>query len=230
MRLNGFYLANNDFIKISSGSESEIFRAPGPGKITHIWCTFSCKSRYAFRKIVLRMFWDDEKHPSVESPLGDFFGVGHGVANHFVSLPLNMITRQNEPQSFASMNCYFCMPFIRNARITITNECEQDVDSFYYYVDYETVPSFPGDIHYFHAHWRRECPTDGVFDMESLKKSGTGFKSALERVEDKSNLDGSGNYLILDAVGKGHYVGCVLSIDHLNPVPNVTWFGEGDDN
>ena len=43
------------------------------------------------------------------------------------------------------------------------------------------------------------------------------------------NLNGQGNYVILDAIGAGHYIGCNLSIDHINPVPNVTWFGEGDD-
>jgi hypothetical protein len=48
-------------------------------------------------------------------------------------------------------------------------------------------------------------------------------------VHEQVNLDGRENYVLLEADGRGHYVGCVLSIDHLNPIPGFSWFGEGDD-
>ncbi|MGI5895011.1 MAG: glycoside hydrolase family 172 protein [Candidatus Merdivicinus sp.] len=220
---------NGDAISIPAGQEAVIFDQDGPAQINHIWFTISCGQEFYLRRLILRMYWDGEENPSVECPVGDFFGVGHGVANHYVSLPLNMITRQGEPQSFAAMNCFFTMPFQKHGKITIVNECDVEVDAFYFYVDYESVPNFAEPPLYFHATWHRQNPTDGIYDMEELKSQLTEFTSALRTVSRTKNLDGKGNYVILEAEGMGHFVGCNLSIDHINPVPNVTWFGEGDD-
>lgn len=219
---------NRDYISIGTGEERVIFDADGPAQITHIWCTFASPETYAFRRLLIRMYWDDEETPSVESPIGDFFGVGHGVASHYMSLPLNMVTRQDGPQPFAAMNCFFQMPFMKRGRVTIVNQCASEVPNFYFYVDCRTLES-PEDLLYFHAQWRRENPTDGVLDMSRLKAAHTQFRGPIDEVSNLKNLTGEGNYVILDAEGRGHYVGCNLSIDHIGPVPNVTWFGEGDD-
>lgn len=220
---------NRDFVAIGQGEEKVIFHERGPACINHIWFTISCGAAYYFRKVLIRMYWDGEEHPSVECPLGDFFGVGHGVANHYVSLPLNMITKQGAPQTFAAMNCFFHMPFEREGKIVIANESEADIPNFYFYVDYEVHERFEREVLYFHAQWRRENPTRGLLDMERLKDGLTEFAGALRTVGGLKNTDGLENYVILDAVGRGHFAGCHLSVDHINPVPNVTWFGEGDD-
>lgn len=83
---------NRDFIVIGAGHTAAIAEIEGSGIIQHIWMTIAAKNKYAFRKVLVRMYWDGEEEPSVESPVGDFFGVGHGVASHYVSMPLNMIT------------------------------------------------------------------------------------------------------------------------------------------
>ena len=54
-----------------------------PGCITHIWMTGAplinrFQTEHLPRKMVIRMFWDNEDSPSVEVPVGDFFGIGHG--------------------------------------------------------------------------------------------------------------------------------------------------------
>ena len=220
---------NQDYVPIPQGEEKVIFDLEGPAKITHIWCTVSSPQPYYYRSILLRMYWDDEETPSVEVPLGDFFGVGHGVASHYMSLPLNMVTRQDGPQPYSAMNCYFAMPFSKRGKIVVVNQTGADIPNFYYAVDYETLEELPENTLRFHAQWRRQNPTDGVLDMEELKRKHTRFKGPLEEISSLKNLDGAGNYVILEAKGEGHYVGCNLSIDHINPVPNVTWFGEGDD-
>jgi hypothetical protein len=220
---------NRDCVSIGAGEERVIFDAEGPAQITHIWCTFASPESYAFRRLLIRMYWDDEEAPSVEAPLGDFFGVGHGVASHYLSLPLNMITRQDGPQPFAAMNCFFQMPFMKRGRVTIVNQCGSEVPSFYFYVDYRALENMPEGLLYFHAQWRRENPTDGILDMAGLRAAHAEFRGPVDEVSGLKNLTGEGNYVILDAEGRGHYVGCNLSIDHINPVPNVTWFGEGDD-
>ena len=220
---------NQDYIRICKGEEKAIFEACGPAQINHIWCTINCDQLYYFRTILIRMYWDDEDTPSVEAPIGDFFGVGHGVANHYMSLPLNMVTRQDGPQKHAAMNCYFTMPFAKKGRVTIVNQCDVDIPNFYYHVDYEETESFPENTLYFHSQWRRQNPTDGKLDMEKLKKKHAEFDGPLKEISSIKNLSGAENYVILEASGAGNYVGCNLSIDHINPVPNVTWFGEGDD-
>jgi len=111
------------------------------------------------RRIVLRMFWDDEPHPSVEVPIGDFFEMGFGMFKDFVSAPLQMC-----PADGRGMNCWFPMPFSEGAKIEVTNEGEVE-HPVYFYIDCEEADSPQGDdIGYFHAQWRRENPTDGWMD------------------------------------------------------------------
>lgn len=221
---------NRDFIEIKAGAEAVLADIEGPGIIKHIWMTVASRDKYAFRKVLLRMYWDDENEPSVDSPVGDFFGVGHGVASHYVSMPLNMITTQGIVENKAAMNCFFEMPFRRRGRVVLVNECENDI-GLYYYVDYVKQP-VSDDSFYFHASWRRENPTKGTVDLAKLKaehdkQDQSNYSD--QRVYEVKNLTGDENYVLLDAEGEGHYVGCNLSIDHLNPMPGFSWPGEGDD-
>jgi len=193
---------NADFITIPSHKRVVFADIKGAGCIRHIWITIACKDKYYMRKILLRMYWDGEANPSVECPIGDFFGVGHGLVNHFVSLPLSMITGGDDK---AALNCYFPMPFAESARIEVENECDVEVSHFYYHVDYELYDAIDEDLGRFHACWNRENPCKAL--------------------DTDINLTGKDNYVILEAVGKGHYVGCNLSIHNLS----TDWFGEGDD-
>ena len=47
----------------------------GQGAIQQIWLTPSGRS---WRFFILRIYWDDQEQPSVECPVGDFFGMGWG--------------------------------------------------------------------------------------------------------------------------------------------------------
>lgn len=124
----------------------------GPGKIVHFWCTIAHPDPYYSRQLVLRIYWDGETHPSVESPIGDFFAMGHGVDRPFTSLPVR-ITSDGRGR-----NCYWPMPFRKSARITVSNDSDQRCDAFYYYVDWQKWPSLPKDTAYFHAMYRQEFP------------------------------------------------------------------------
>jgi hypothetical protein len=221
---------NADSIKIPKGATYVIADVQGSGVIQHIWMTIASSDQYSFRKVLISMYWDNEDDPSVESPVGDFFGVGHGVASHFVSAPLNMITTQGVVENKAAMNSFFEMPFRQAARIEIINECENDI-ILYFYVDYVERP-VSDDSFYFHASWRREMPTKGLADLEAYKaehdkQASPNFTD--RKVYEIANLTGEDNYVVLDAEGEGHYVGCNISIDHLNPMPGFSWPGEGDD-
>jgi len=193
---------NNDRITIPPGKTAVLADLRGAGCITHIWVTINCLDRLHLRKILLRMFWDGEAEPSVEVPLGDFFGLGHAKNRNFAFLLFAM-----NPRDGRAMNCYFPMPFSDGARVEAVNECEVPVDAFYYYVDYEEYDGPEEGLGRFHAQWRRENPCRGV------------------RLPEGRNLTGEENYVILEAEGRGHYVGCVLNVDS----EAGGWYGEGDD-
>ena len=180
---------NSDRLTIEPGKTAVLAEIKGPAAIHHIWVTISAEPFYG-RKIILRMYWDEEEGPSVEAPIGDFFGVGHGLNRNFSSLPINCSSLGR------ARNCYWYMPFRGSARITATNEGTRTVGAFYYYIDYRELPEIPLDTPYFHAQYRQEMPC----------RPGE-------------------NYLFLDAVGRGHYVGCNLSILQRA----MGWWGEGDD-
>ena len=213
---------NRDFVRIEPGETKTLAAIEGAGCIQHLWLTINAGDPHYLRTTVLRIYWDGEATPSVETPVGDFFGVGHARAAHFASLPLNMVTGDGPlAHNQAAMNCFFPMPFAHGARVTLSNESAQPISHGYYYVDYEERP-VAEDVLRFHAQWRRELPTPASMD---LAQPGLEF----EATNGRPNLDGAGNYTLLEAEGRGHYVGCVLSVDHLNPIPNFGWFGEGDD-
>jgi hypothetical protein len=199
----------------------------GAGVIAHIWITTRCYSPMYLRKLVLEMYWDGSASPGVRTPLGDFFGVGHAVSAHYVSLPLSMVTgpRRGPKGPFAAaMNCYFPMPFATGARIQIRNEADLPVENLFYYVDYElTSEAPPSDVGRFHAEYRQEKPCQKVEHPGDVENPAPWDLPGV-------NLTGEDNYVILDAEGTGHYVGCLLSIDNFDASNQTySWPGEGDD-
>lgn len=144
--------SNADARPIRPGQTLVLAELEGPGMIRHIWNTINSKEYGASRQIVLRMYWDGEKEPSVESPLGDFFGVGHGI-NVNVDSAVVRVSAEG-----LARNCYWDMPFRKSARITVTNEGRLPVEAFYYYIDWIKLSDLPEDTPYFHAMYRQEYP------------------------------------------------------------------------
>jgi hypothetical protein len=209
---------NADGYPLQAGETKVMMDVRGAGCIRHIWFTLHSLEEHYLRKCVLRMWWDGEEHPSVEAPVGDFFGVGHAAIANYWSLPMNTNTGGDSVERHRmGMNCFFPMPFGKGARITVENQGEKPLRSVYWYVDYEEYPNLPENALRFHASWKRENPFAAAHDITKPPKEGA------------FNKDGKRNYVILDARGEGHYVGCNLSVDHLNPHRGFSWFGEGDD-
>jgi len=124
------------------------------------------------------------------------------------------------PEDGKGFNCWFPMPFSKGARITVENQGQWECEAFYYYIDYEEHVKLEGDFGCFHATWNRENPTEGISEAD-LDNSTWLFKGV--------NLDGIGNYVLLEANGKGHYVGCNVNIHNLCETDLFNWYGEGDD-
>lgn len=155
----------------------------GPGVIRHIWLTY----REQFnRDLVMRIYWDGQENPSVEVPLGDFFCNAWNSgrdnfrpksmpAQNILAVPINVNPK-------GGMNCYFPMPFLKNARITITNDAPELARGFFYTINY-TLEELPDTIGYFHAHWRRTNPVQYGED-----------------------------YTLIDGIeGRGQFVGCFVA-------------------
>jgi len=143
---------NADYRPLQPRSSLTVAELEGPGVITHIWCTLLHGSPFYGREVVLRIYWDGEEHPSVEAPLGDFFGVGHGVDQAFNSIPVR-VTSDGKAR-----NCYWPMPFRKSARIVIDNQSDSGCLAFYYYVNWQKHERLPDDVAYFHAMYRQEFP------------------------------------------------------------------------
>jgi len=135
-------------VPIEPGKTFTLAEITGSGAIQHIWMTPTGNWRYS----ILRFYWDDEKEPSIEVPVGDFFGMGWGEYAHLNSMPITV----NPGSAF---NCYWAMPFRKKCRITMENIGEERM-ILYYQVDY-TLTEVPNDAAYFHAQFRRNNPTQG---------------------------------------------------------------------
>jgi hypothetical protein len=132
-------------VDIAAGTTYTVAEISGPGAIQHIWMTPTGNWRFS----ILRMYWDDEKTPSAEVPLGDFFAMGWGKYARISSLAVCV----NPGSAF---NSYWPMPFRHKARITLENLDEKPM-TLYYQVDYTLAP-VPADAAYFHAQFRRVRP------------------------------------------------------------------------
>ena len=132
-------------IRIEPGETRVIADIEGPGAIQHIWMTPTGNWRFT----ILRIYWDDSDVPSVECPVGDFFGSGWGEFAQMSALPICV----NPGSAF---NSYWEMPFRKRARITMTNIAEEQM-TLYYHINY-TLTEVPDDCAYFHAHFRRTNP------------------------------------------------------------------------
>ena len=194
---------NGDSWPVPAGGTKEIFNASGPGVITHIWFTIAAESSHHLKEIVLRIYWDGNDKPSVETPVGDFFGLNLGQYSLYQSAFLNC-------SSVQALNCYFAMPFRKSARITVTNEGKKPVGDFYSNIDYQLVPSLPERSLYFHAQYRQAAPNKAVVYASEEKEL---------------NLDGKNNYVFFETRGRGHLMGVTLGV-----LQNKDrWMGEGDD-
>ncbi len=222
---------NADWREIGAGETITLADIEGPGVIRHIWFTVNSRDPHYPRSLVLRMTWDDAEVPGVETPLGDFFGVGHGLREELDSA-MSAITSEGR-----AYNCYWPMPFARRAVITITNDSPRHpVEKFYFYIDYTTDRPVEVSVHADRAVRRSggaepsaepptEAPAAARGEADTAPAAATPdlmYFHARYRQEWPASR---GDYLICETQGRGHYVGTVVSAQ----IRTGGWFGEGDD-
>lgn len=211
---------NHDWRELAPHEELTLARIRGCGCITRLWFALdngravSRETRLGvadalfLRKTVLQIFWDDARHPSVDVPVGDFFGMGSGEVRSFSSALIE--TSVNPGAGRGSLTSWIRMPFFEGARLVLRNDGDLMVRAFWH-IDYQRWESLPADSYHFHASWRCEMPCTAT----PLGAGGA----------EGPNLTGDRNYVILDATGEGAYYGCHLTVDN----HAGGWWGEGDD-
>lgn len=204
---------NADYVSFGGKETYTLLNHEGSGTIRHIWITIDSKLDPLYRKnLILRFFWNGQDHPSVEAPLGDFFGNGWGDHYNFSSPFLACA-----PQKGKAMVCYFPMPYRTSARIEIENTSPHPVERLYYYVDYDSVSSHPDDLGYFHAWYNQERTQP---ENPSARENEWEVLYPYEL-----NPSDQNNYLWCNATGQGNFLGVNYYITNPSPM----WYGEGDD-
>ncbi|TZF81874.1 DUF2961 domain-containing protein [Pedobacter sp. BS3] len=199
---------NNDrLVNIKPGEKRTIAEISGAGIINHIWITIAPRFDKASRNdIILRMYWDGNPYPSVESPIGPFFGQGWQEQYIFSSLPLAA-----GPDKGSALVSYFTMPFAKGAKIEIENQTGVELRAFYFYVDYVEMKELPQGMGRFHA-WYNHSLTKPAPEPQNATQKG-------------KNTTGADNYVFADVQGKGQFVGVNYYVQN----PSSNWYGEGDD-
>lgn len=196
---------------IPDGAKVTIMDVKGAGIVTHIWITLAPGAEVLDRNdVILRMYWDGKPYPSVDAPIGPFFGNGWGEAYNFVSAPLAVT-----PGWGKSYVSYFAMPFATGARIEIENQSGRTIDALYFNIDYEELPALPPDLGRFHAWYNHQLTPalpGGENEWGLLGPTGR-------------NPDGHGNYVFTDIQGRGQLVG----VNYYVNCPSTMWYGEGDE-
>lgn len=242
---------NQDYWVVGAGETRVLADIEGPGVITHIWMTQFCRRVLGpglvdplesagvapvneianalgitweeadpdyYRKVLIRVTYDDAPAPSILVPLGDFFGVGNSMPANYESAFFTVTAKPEEALRFggsASLNSYLAMPFRNRVVVEVVNE--NDVPyAQYFHVDFELYKEqLPDDVGYLHAQWNRSNPSGGWGPDLQVNSPETNI----------AHLDSDGNYTVLETQGRGHYIGCNLSVTHRQG----SWWGEGDE-
>jgi len=193
---HGDEMSNEDCFWVQPGETWVALDARGPGVITHMWFTFFPPEPHEWapmgtatnQDMLLRIYWDDQKRPGVEAPVGDFFCNAFGERYEVRSLPVAV------GQS-GSYNCFWNMPFRKAARIEVVNQGEKPINLLYYNIDWIKKDSLPADTPYFYAQYRQEYPVENGKDYVILDTQGRGhFVGTLLSVRTRSpNWFGEGD-------------------------------------
>ena len=198
--------------EIKPGQTVQLCDIQGPGTIRHIWLT-TVHHPEALRGLVLRAWWEGQQHPSIECPVGDFFGMAHGKVTAYASAVHSV-------GPSAGMNFWLPMPFSKRVRFEFTNETDKPVPLFYQ-ITYTLGDKHAEDVGRLHTLFRRENPTTLKKDFELLplrKQKGRYVGSVIGvrnlhpdqwwgEGEFKVYMDGDKDFPTICGTGSEDYVG-----------------------
>ncbi|MCX8038583.1 MAG: DUF2961 domain-containing protein [Candidatus Sumerlaeia bacterium] len=149
-------------LRLQPGQQVGLGECAGPAMITEFHARLDSTEPHAYRKVLLRAYWDGETKPSIETPLVEFFGISFGPTTYH-SLPMGATSK--------TLYSFWRMPFKKSARFFLINEGNQPADVEFKFVWEKR--ELPDNTAYFHARWRRD-PLSKDFDYPFLECTGSG--------------------------------------------------------
>jgi hypothetical protein len=205
----------NAFEMVKPGESKILLDINGTGMIQRIWLTVN-QNPFMLRSLRFQMFWDGEKKPAVDVPLGDFFGCNLGRKIAYQSALFSTA----EGRSF---NCYIPMPFRKGAKVVIINESKTEACKLFFDIDFIRTKMPAPEALYFHAIWNRQetkALGDDITILPALKGKGRflGISAAIitdslyaktwwGEGEVKMYIDGDGSYPTINGTGAEDYIG-----------------------
>lgn len=226
---------------LKPGETVQLCDIKGPGSIRHIWMTMRAmppdvapNQPAVLRSLVIRAQWDGQEDPSIECPIGDFFGFAHGKVSAYQSAVHSL-------GPLSGLNIWLPMPFTKQATVTLTNEHDTEV-LFYYQIDYTLGDKHPEDVGRLHTLFHRENPTTQKQDFELLpQRKGKGrFVGTVIGVrnlhpeqwwgegEVKVYMDGDTQFPTICGTGSEDYVGLSWGIQQATFLYNGCSLNEKD--
>lgn len=178
---------------------SEEIRLEGCGVIRQMRMAVTLPTPEMQRGTRLQISWDGSTEPSVDVPLGYFFGnADYGYLNeiHFNSLLLGVTPSE--------AYCCLPMPFSAGAVLRLVNRSDQRAHRIRICLDVERRNTLPDNWGRLHATWsehRAALPDSPKFGPQNVPA-----------------------HRVLERQGPGKYVGVLLHVQW----PHTDWWGEGD--
>jgi len=183
---------------LTKGQKHEI-RIPGCGIIREMRAKVWPRNARFVKNIRMQIFWDGSDQPSVDLPIGYFFGngdYGHTHTTHYSSLVLGVLFNSVAYTRFP-------MPFSKGAVLRFENRGHANAKEVTIQLDVEKCKSLPPDFGRFHTTWTE-------------KRANS---------PDSPKFNGNPVHMVLDRNGfQGKYVGVLLQVHW----PTFAWWGEGD--
>jgi hypothetical protein len=141
------------------GETAQLCDVEGPGTLRHFWCS-TLPRPLVLRSLIVRVWFDEQEHPSIECPLGDLMGVAHGKAAAYTSAVHSVAAN-------GSLHLWLPMPFLLRARVTITNDGDELVP-FHFQIALTLGDRHDKEVGRLHACFLRENPTTLGRDFELM--------------------------------------------------------------
>lgn len=167
-------------IDVPCGQKVTLGEVTGYGCISQMWITFpgwfwqhwnrqAPVSQTILKTLILRIYWDGEKNPAIQSPVGDFFGNGLCEVSNFTSRYFGM--------SSGGFFCKFPMPFKKGFRIEVENRDKYIDTGVFMNVLYQVPEEPPADSGYLHAQFHT-AKNKGPEPVRILETQGKGHFAA----------------------------------------------------
>lgn len=182
-------------VKIETGQTKTITELKGEGSITSLKVNLQPLTKETFFNSNIKIFWDNEKTPSVDVPLSYLFGAG---AKDFKLA--DVVSKKSLSSLFFGFDAakgtfysYFPMPYWKSAKIVVENKSGENIEALDFEVQSKpaSVLAYPKDkTGYFHAKRTVDSDTKTKPFTTAFRETGRGHVVGLLFYTEGYDMDG----------------------------------------